>query len=240
MKTREQIEAVAEYWDCRQSDRLSHQSLVECLSDYFDMMLDPGMTPEQVEQTIRDSCPVEVTCYVQNQWTESARDAYAEHVVEALFYRFDEDEDFAHPDDSIASLLSTDQEKAIKEKARALVDDFALRAPIYGCSDEGTFVVEEDEAVALMRAANASWFAIQQNSGQVTARAGGDVQVPDFGAAAQTRTGDLLITNQSELSPQSTQEQSLSEGQARAGAVEKGESDQGCGQTLQQGVATHG
>ena len=78
--------------------------------------------------------------------------------------------------------------------------------------------------------------AIQQDSGQITARAGGDAQVPDSGAAAQTRTGDLLITNQSELSPQSTQEQTLSEEQARAGAVEKGESVQGRAQTLQQGV----
>lgn len=78
--------------------------------------------------------------------------------------------------------------------------------------------------------------AIQQDSGQVTAAPAVATQVVEFGAAAQTRTGDLLITNQSELSPQSTQEQTLSEEQARAGAVEKGESDQGCAQTLQQGV----
>ena len=78
--------------------------------------------------------------------------------------------------------------------------------------------------------------AIQQDSGTVTAAPAVATQVVDSGAAGPTRTGDLLITNQSELSQESAQEQPLIEEQARAGAVEKAESDQGCAQTLQQGV----
>ena len=77
---------------------------------------------------------------------------------------------------------------------------------------------------------------IQQDSGTVTAELAVATQVVDSGAAGPTRTGDLLITNQSELSQESAQEQPLIEEQAPAGAVEKAESDQGCAQTLQQGV----
>lgn len=79
---------------------------------------------------------------------------------------------------------------------------------------------------------------IQQDSGTVTAAPAVSTQVVDCGAAAQTRTGDLLITNHREPSPESAQEQALSEEQARAGVVEKGELDQGCGQTLQQPAET--
>lgn len=237
--TREQLEAMADFWDCRQQEHLSHQSLVESLSDYFDMVLYPKMTPEQTELAIRDACPVEAECYVRNQWSEVKRNSYAADILDRLLEVFDEDEDFAHPDESISKLLERDHKDAIRQKLRAAVDELALHAPIWGCSRIGLVVIDADEAVAMMREANPRWFvndSIQQNSGQVTARAGGDVQVLDCGAAAQTRTGDLLITNHREPSPESAQEQALSEKQAHAGAVEKGESDQGCAQTLQQGV----
>lgn len=51
--------------------------------------------------------------------------------------------------------------------------------------------------------------ALQQTYSGITAGAETPSQVVDFGAAAQTRTGDLLITNQGEQSPKTQQNQAL-------------------------------
>lgn len=239
--TREQLEAMAAFWDCRQSERLYHRTIAECLTDYYDMFLYPNMTTGQVELVIQGAGPVKVDCYVSNQWSDVKRNWYATAIRDQLFELFDEDEDFAHPDDSVRDLLGLDHKNAILQQVRAAVDELALHAPIWGCSRVGSVTIDADEAVAMMRAANPRWFenaAIQQDSGTVTAAPAVATQVFDCGAAGPTRTGDLLITNQSERSGESSQEQALSEKQARACTVEKGELDQGCGQTLQQPAET--
>lgn len=51
--------------------------------------------------------------------------------------------------------------------------------------------------------------ALQQSSSGITAGAEKQSQVVDFGAAAQTRTGDLLITNQNEKAPETSQNQDV-------------------------------
>jgi len=51
--------------------------------------------------------------------------------------------------------------------------------------------------------------ALQQSSSGITAGAEKPPQVADFGAAAQTRTGDLLITNQNEKAPETSPNQDV-------------------------------
>ncbi len=158
MKTRQELERIADYWDCMDSETLHHTTIEDALSYVIDGHLNLKQTVAEVEQAIRHGAPVEVDCYAHNQWTDGAIKNYADDVFEALCNRFDEDEDFLDPDEYVEKKLDADQKAAVMAAARALVAEFAKHAKPWCCGVVGTVVIEADEGVQLMREANPTWF----------------------------------------------------------------------------------
>lgn len=158
MKTRQELEQIAEYWDCCESERLTHTTLEDALGYVIDGWLDPRQNAEEVEQTIRRHAPYEVDCYVRNQWTDAAIGHYANYMFDALCEHFDEDEDFGDPDEYVHSKFDIDQKASIMLAAGAFVAEFAKHTNPWGCSFVGRVVIDADEAVRMMRDANPTWF----------------------------------------------------------------------------------
>jgi len=158
MKTREELEQIADYWDCCESERLTHTTLEDALGYVIDGWLDPRQSAEEVEQTIRRHAPYEAECYARNQWSDANIGHYANYMFDALCEHFDECEDFGDPDEYVHSKLDIDQKAAIMLAAGAFVAEFAKHTKPWGCGHVGTVVIEADEAVQLMREANPTWF----------------------------------------------------------------------------------
>lgn len=158
MKTREELEQIADYWDCMESETLQHTTIEDALSYVIDSHLSLKHTVAEVEQAIRSAAPYEVDCYARNQWTDGAVGNYAGYVFDALCERFDDDEDFGDPDEYVAKKLDAEQKAAVMAAARALVVEFAKHAKPWCCGVVGTVMIEADEAVQMMREANPTWF----------------------------------------------------------------------------------
>ena len=164
MKTRQELEQIADFWDCTESETLQHTTIEDALSYVIDGFADPRSTVAEFEAAIREAAPFSVDCYARFQWTAELVDGYAVRVCDALCDWFDEDEYFGHPDDSLVSLLCADEKEAIKQKAAELVSEFSKHAKPWCCRVVGTVVIEADEAVQMMRAANPTWFVESENA----------------------------------------------------------------------------
>jgi hypothetical protein len=154
--TRTQLEALAQFWDSRESESLHVTTLVGELTEVVDGCLGLMPEPDRVEAVIRDLAPFRVAAYVKKHWTDGAIDVYAAGAIEHLCERFDDDEDFGCPDESLSLTAAAREELMVH--ARALVRALVPHASPWCCDRIGTVDVEADEAVALMRTANPHWF----------------------------------------------------------------------------------
>lgn len=156
--TREELLSKSTFFDCNDSETLSHRTIEDAVEYYIDMFLTPKMTPEETEAEIRRVSPISVYCYARSEWTAVKRAWYTEVVKDYLFDLFDEDEDFSHPEYTANERITPEDRSKILAKAGELVSAFSEVAVPWGCNCIGTILLWEDEAVAMMRKENPGWF----------------------------------------------------------------------------------
>lgn len=156
--TREELLSKSTFFDCSDSETLSHSTIEDAVEYYIDAFLTPQMTPEETEAEIRRLSPISVDCYARNEWTAIKRSWYTDAVKDYLFDLFDEDEYFSNPDYAVNETMKPENRHKIVAKADELVSVFSEIAVPWGCNCIGTILLWEDEAVAMMRRENPGWF----------------------------------------------------------------------------------
>lgn len=156
--TREELLSKSTFFDCNDSETLSHRTIEDAVEYRIDALLTPQMTPEQVEAEIRRLSPISVACYARNEWTAITRACYTDAVMRYLFDLFDDDEYLSHPEYTVNKSMKPEDRGKILAKAGELVSAFSEIAVPWSCNCIGTISLSADEAVAMMRQANPGWF----------------------------------------------------------------------------------
>ena len=147
--TRAEFEALAAaYYDCRDSENLSHDHIEEAVEEMIEFF-EPGCDASKV---IRDHGPLTMTAYrrgeVADKWITSEADVLveilAEHWTEEYGGNPDGDDPEAVPEFTTAIL--------------AAVRAFVAAQKVYPCHLVGEYTYSVEEVEAMMRGFRPDWF----------------------------------------------------------------------------------
>lgn len=139
----------ADYYDCRDSESLSHETVDEAIEDLLDSWSSPSC---DMVALIQEQSPITVTAYrcaeiLEAEWTQRAVNA-AEFILESL------DEEYGDPDGS-----SREKEQSLGAALAPVIRAWCKEHhQPWQCNPSGERVYEADEVEAMMRKYNKDWF----------------------------------------------------------------------------------
>lgn len=152
--TRPEFEALAaDYYDARDSEDLTHESIAEAVEEYLDCFIDRDREPIDA---IREHAPIEVTAFrrrsVDGGWIEGTARTCLEHAAEAW------GEEYGDPDGG-DEFDEADYDRALPAMAAVLRDFLDKDGPtVWACSPVGKYSYSAEEVEAMMRAHRPDWF----------------------------------------------------------------------------------
>jgi hypothetical protein len=135
----------ATYYDCRDSEELTHSEPEEAIEEIVDMAYEKGVP---IEETLADLGPVTVTAYnrrkASNEWIENQ----AEYMAGDLVERFEEE----HGDPGGCHDAWTAKElKTIEEKLCAVIKEAVADAAVWQCEKVAEREYSEAEVTAIAK-----------------------------------------------------------------------------------------
>ena len=142
----------ADYYDCRQSEQLQHETIEEAVHDFLEVEMARDC---DVAALIREHSPITVEAYRRKPVSEAWFERQAEIMVENAEGAFSED--FCEADDSPDNIPQERILACRKAVTEAIKTMFAGMVP-YDCEVIGKFDLEAEEVEALMREWEPGWF----------------------------------------------------------------------------------
>lgn len=139
----------ADYWDCRDSEQLTHEDPISALEEYVEIHLTPGC---DVEKEVRDMGDISVEAYVRGVIDESDVTSAAEFALESACDHFSDN--YGDPDGEYDNLDQAKHLPAFEAVVRALYAD----AKVWRCEVAQTVVVTPDEVLEILRVERPDWF----------------------------------------------------------------------------------
>ena len=146
--TREEFENLpADYYDARDVEELSHDSIAEAVEDVVDSWCERDC---DVSEVIRECAPIAVTAFRRGEVTDTwiARESdilmeiLAEHWVEEYGGNPDGDEPESAPGDTMLATIRA----------------FVAKQKVFPCVRAGEYTYSAEEVEAMMRKHNPHWF----------------------------------------------------------------------------------
>lgn len=144
----------ADFWDCCEAERLTHEDPISALEECVDNHLWRGC---DTEKEIRDMGDISVDAYVHDVVPDSEIEGLAELAIERISEALDEDDAYGHPDGDHECLSEATQAKH-KAAFVAAVGVLVADAQIWRCSVKTSVVLTPDEVLELMRVERPDWF----------------------------------------------------------------------------------
>lgn len=141
----------AAFFDCRDSERLSHESPAEAVLDWLDSNHDPT---KQLEDHVAELCPVTLKAYARDavtpRWFKEATNA----AINALVASFD---DYYRTDDDDGDRTCRKEVQAQHAEVEAMVRRVFAKVEPWGCHEVGSVTLEADDVLALVRIHAPQW-----------------------------------------------------------------------------------
>jgi hypothetical protein len=143
---------IADYYDCRESEELTSETLQEALEDFIDGNLSP---PSNVTEEIRKLCPIEVVAYSRKEITEH----FVRNVAEECYARLAElfHEEYGEPESDYGGFDKESGEEIMRDFLPA-VRKAAARGTVWQCDKVGKREYDFEEVLRLMREHCPEWF----------------------------------------------------------------------------------
>jgi len=143
----------AEYYDCRESDTLTHQSAEEAVEDWLEFWTERD---DDVSEVIREHAPCEITAYqtqvIGENWVKGLAESLLEHAEERLV------ENFGDPSDYDKECIAPEDLKACLPAMIEAVRQVASRFQVRRCEPVATRTLTAEQVETMMREFNPHWF----------------------------------------------------------------------------------
>jgi len=142
----------AYYYDCRESEDLSHSSPEEAIEELIDQAYEKD---KPIEQTIADCCPIEMVGYVRKKIDLRHGEHYVDNMLESLEEEWGEEYgDF----DGDVMPWKKEQRVTVTKEFYSLMEKHLKDAHIWQCDPCGKREYSEDEVLVMMREYCPEWF----------------------------------------------------------------------------------
>lgn len=135
----------AVYYDCQDSEYLTHESPEEAVEDRIDALQD-GETP--IADIIAKLCPLEVRCFVRGEISEAEIQQRADGLLEIAVEGFEEE--YGSPDGDHEA-LGVEDVNAVRPAFIEAVRALAARATVWPCKYIGSVELDAAQVEAMMR-----------------------------------------------------------------------------------------
>lgn len=98
------------YYDCSESDHITHEDPEECLVDYVDGFYWPK--GKDLKESIREACPITMVEYMRKKITHHWIEGFAENCIE--WFEEQLNEEYGDPSGDHENLHGSDKIKAIE------------------------------------------------------------------------------------------------------------------------------
>ena len=143
----------AKYYDCKDSEHLTHETSEEAILDYFE-----GYSGKDLLEYIKDICPIKVNAYNPRVIDGAMVLDCAERAMEAVVEILSNYEEYWDPDgDTGCGLSKEDIEKATAAIIPVITELFA-KADVWGCEIVATRKYSAEDVEDLIRKDNSDWF----------------------------------------------------------------------------------
>lgn len=143
---------VADYYDCRESEELTSETVEEELESFIDRNLSPECN---VTEEIRKLCPIEVVAFSRKEITEH----FVRNVAEECYERLSElfHEEYGEPESDYVGFDKESREQIMRDFL-PVVRKAAARGGVWQCEKVGKREYDFDEVLRLMREHCPDWF----------------------------------------------------------------------------------
>lgn len=141
----------ARFYDCRDSERLSHVTPEAAIEELLDVHYEEG---ESTVSCIARLSPIEVTGYNRIAISESERDSWAGCLAVDLIEMIEE----LYGDPGHSVCLADGIEPEITRRMREAIDWVLEHGTLLACTPVGKRVYEAAEVETMMRLDNPQWF----------------------------------------------------------------------------------
>lgn len=140
----------ADYYDCRDSESLSHETVSEAIEELFDCWAAPD---GNMSELIKELSPVTVTAYHRREISDAEWSHVALHAAEAILESLDEE--YGDPDDHV----ERSQEQSLAATLAPVIRDWCKENyQVWQCRSAGKREYTAEQVEAMMRAENPDWF----------------------------------------------------------------------------------
>ncbi len=137
------------FYDCRDSERLTHESPAEAVMDWLDHHHDPD---KQLAAHVEELCPVTVKAYARDVVTDAWFQRAAANVVATLIETFDEEHSDDDGDHSCDAAVT-----AQRAEIEAMVRRVFAKVDPWQCHEVGAVTLDAAEVLALVRDVAPEW-----------------------------------------------------------------------------------
>lgn len=147
--TRDELKCNADYFECQEREELQHGT--EC--DAVLALVESHMyaRDDSLETALsRMGDTVTVDCFKRPEWTAGLKLHIANHVIHSVLDYIDDDEDFAHPDDSARNRLGEAGMSELIAACAGVAEAIAANLRLWSCNHIGSYTLTMDEVRELM------------------------------------------------------------------------------------------
>lgn len=142
-----------EYYDCKESDTLTHRSAEEAVEDWVESWMERD---GDVSEVIREHAPCEITAYqtevIGENWIRGLAESLLEYAEERLV------ENFGDPNDYDKECIAPEDLKACLPAMIEMVRQVASHFQVRRCEPVATRTLTAEQVETMMREFNPGWF----------------------------------------------------------------------------------
>lgn len=144
---------VGDFYDCRGSERLTHESPEDAIEEWIDLWLSPGCDTSAM---IREHSPVKLSVFRRMSQDETWIERRARNALACLAEEFSEE--YGDPDGYLDDGLGLEAQKECLPAVVQAFRAFLAHGTSWGCEVVATVVLDAAEVEAMMREHNPGWW----------------------------------------------------------------------------------
>lgn len=137
----------AKYYDCKESERLTHESAEEAIVDFFEGYVETG---HKLRAIIEECCPFEVVAYEHLVIDDDMLLSCSEDALEAAVESLSNYEDYWDPDGDGPG-VTREKLKAVAPKMLGILRELFEGISVWGCTVVARRNYNLEEIVAILR-----------------------------------------------------------------------------------------